>query len=121
MAEKWWPTGLDRPLTDAERAFLWRRRHGLRQRDMAKRLHIHPDTLGERERGQNGLPGHIPGVTQLVPDGPEWCIILRRRARLAQWEVAGQLGVSRHVVMAWEQGRWSWERLAEFWALRRVA
>lgn len=102
-------------LTDAERAWIWRRRHGLGQTEMAKRAGVHPDTYGERERGVGGRLGRIP---HLVPEPWERCAILRRRAGLPQWKLARRMRVSRHIIMAWERGEYDWARLAQYWGIR---
>lgn len=100
-----------------EQVYLWRRRKGLRQSDLAARLGIHTDTLGERERGQDGELGGIPGgVGQLKATAVEELVIRRRRMGLSQASVAKRMGVSRHAVMGWEKGLWDWEKLARFLA-----
>lgn len=120
MAENLRGTPLaDIRLTAREQVYLWRKRHGLRQEDLAKRLGIHPDTLGERERGQDGPIGGLPGgIARLRPTGPEACVVMRRRRGWTQKLLAAKMGVSRHIVMAWERGEWDWRREAKVLGIR---
>lgn len=107
-------------LTDRERVYLWRRRNGLRQEDLAKRSGIHPDTLGERERGASGRIGGVPLAVKkrLKPKPWELAVIMRRRKGWSQPELAKRLGVTKPTIIAWEKGRWGWTRLADYWAIR---
>jgi DNA-binding XRE family transcriptional regulator len=107
-------------LTERERVYLWRRRRGLRQEDLAKRVGIHPDTLGERERGLDGKIGgrFAAYAAGLKPEPWETAVVMRRRKGLSQTVLAKKLGVTKPTIIAWEQGRWEWTRLAEYWGIR---
>lgn len=96
-------------LTKGEVQMLQRRRRGLSiTKDAAVRgLTVSQVRDMEANEGQSKRPPKLTDV--------EYCVVLRRRTRLTQQQVADALGVSRYWVMLMENEKAPIERLVEYW------
>ena len=102
--------------TPAEKLLIWRKREGLNQVQAANVKEVHVDLYRAWERGQktkgcpvfslkNGIARH------------EACVLLRRRNKMTQAEVAKAIGVRRNWIIRMEEGKGQYERLCDFWEI----
>lgn len=101
--------------TRGESLFIARRRKGLNQIDAAAARGVHPDVYRAWETDQrtHDQPYQRLGALQLN----EVCVVVRRRAKKTQREVAKALGCTRVWVNRMETGMEPAERLREYWGV----
>lgn len=112
-------------LSHGERLLVDRRRRGLSQGEAAARYLLEPWQYGLAERDDSELSPDVwawvqtiaPRIrsSELRPN--ERCLLLRRRARLTQEEVAEHMGRSRWWVNQMERGEAPCDELLEHWGL----
>jgi len=100
-------------LTAGERLFLQRRRLGEDQKTAAKKHGVGFIHYGQSERINRFFPKHIEPITE-VKDY-EWCVIVRRRKKLKQRELAEELKVCKLWLLKMETGQIQATRLVQYW------
>lgn len=107
-------TGAKVSPTRGESLFIQRRRKDQTQVEAAADYNVSADTYREWEadRGEN-VPRAVLG--QLKPH--EMCVLMRRRAKLTQKQLAGKVGCTRLWVIQMENGEASPDRLVAYWRL----
>lgn len=100
-------------VTRGERLLIHRRRLGQTQTEAAQREMIPVKLYGQWERDEVQADTLV-GIGPLQPH--ERCLLLRRRARLTQAEVAQDIGCSRWWLNRMEQGLVDADALLEYWA-----
>lgn len=101
--------------TKGESLFIWRRRKGLNQVDAAAEFNTSSDTYREWEAGRrtHDLPRQHLG--QLKPH--EVCVLMRRREKLTQLQLATAMGVTRLWINRMETGQVPLDRLRDHWGV----
>lgn len=107
-------TGAQVTPTHGESLLLDRRRKNHTQVEAAVAHQVSVDVYRDWEADHGG---DIPRMQlgQLKPH--EICLILRRRAKLTQKQLAAKLGVTRLWVIQMENGEVATERLTSFWGV----
>lgn len=101
--------------TNGETIYIRRLRRGQTQPQAATAFGVSVDTYGawEKETLEN-----CPRI-QVQPIKPrEACILLRRRAKKTQHQIAKEIGISRAMVVKAERGLAPLTRLATYWGIR---
>lgn len=101
--------------TRGESLFLWRRRAGLNQVQAAETFETNVDTYREWEADQReaGQPRKHLGELKTH----EVCVLLRRRAKKTQRQLAIELSCTRLWIIQMENGEAPIDRLREYWRL----
>lgn len=100
--------------TRAERFLLARRRMGWNQENAASRLGLSTRDYARLERGELSRPRlRAPRLGRVRRH--ERCLLLRRRARVSQAEVAREIGRSRWWVNQMERGQAPVDDLVWYW------
>ena len=102
-------------LTPGERLLIYRRRRDESQEQAARRLNITRNVYGRLERDCEDWQIHLPKMRELQIH--EKCLLVRRRNRKTQEEIAAEIGVTRFWMNQMETGKGSCDCLAEFWGL----
>ncbi len=102
------------PLSPAEILFIWRFRKDLTAEEAAYYWGVNYSRYRAWEAGSKGYSMRVP--LGYAPTLREKLIILRRRAKLTQAQLAEKMGVSRQWLSQMEQGHAAVEKLGEFWA-----
>jgi transcriptional regulator with XRE-family HTH domain len=106
-------------LTRGEAWWLFRRRSGLAQPEIARRLGVSVDRLSDWERDLVRAP-EIPEALSEPLSAGELAALLRRRAGVELADAAERFGVSRQTYIKAERDRSSTSaRLAAFWLGRK--
>lgn len=100
-------------LTHAEEWRLYRRRLGISQRKMAKRLKVHRGFYQGVEAGEHELTFPYKLTLSPPPAQAEYLLLARRRSKLSAAAVAEKLGVTRMCLYKWEHA--ADPRLVKFW------
>lgn len=116
-AEKPPPDGYpENPETLGARLRQARMDRGLRQKEVAEELGVHPDTVKNWENGRSeptlkAVPKVLEFLGDFTLESPVidenftgWFTLERRKAGLSQQEVAERLGVTEKTVRSWERG-----------------
>lgn len=105
-------------LTLGEALLVKRLREGTTQKEMAAKLGQDYGVYRSRERGERGEHNESrrPQLGQVHVR--EVCMVLRKRSKKTQQEIANQIGVSRVWVHRMERGLAPVRVLADFWGLR---
>lgn len=101
--------------TKGESLFLARRRAGINQIDAAARHGVHPDVYREWEADKRtkDQPWKRLGALKIN----EVCVLLRRRAKMTQRQLAVTMGCTRLWVIQMENGEAPADRLREHWGV----
>jgi DNA-binding XRE family transcriptional regulator len=103
-------------LTANEQLFLYRRRLGLTQKEMAAKYNLSVKTYQRQEAGRQ--------PTELKVEAPikvkdlkhaERCVLYRRRCEKTQREVAEEMGMCRYYVNQMELGNFPPDTLLWYW------
>ena len=102
-------------LTLAEKIFVWRRRLGLSQNQAAKLLGVSRSEycsyeLALSEKTPDKRIGEITPV--------EACILLRRRQKKTQRQIAQEIGICKAWVTNMEKGTAPSKKLLEYWGFK---
>ena len=93
---------------------LYRRRLGISQTQMAALFHVHRETYGRLERGDNiQLKIDRPALGDL--EDHEKCFVLRRRSGWTQESCVELMGITRYWFNLMELGKAPCEPLTKFW------
>lgn len=106
-------------LTEAERLFIVRRRDGMKQRDMARRLGISTKRYIKIEAGKEHLDGGlsvIPEITEL--EACEKAVLIRRRKGITQEYLARDMQLSPTHLKAMEANKRNPTKLIQYWQTR---
>lgn len=100
-----------------EQLYLYRKRKGLSQRQMATGLKVSLKTYREMEGGNAVVePAVLRQYGTQRPDVHEVCALLRIRRGLKQVELAGKVKVCRYWLMRMERGEANPRRLVDYWS-----
>jgi len=99
-------------LTQGETYFIERKRSGMTQAEMARKLAISVKEYRLIEADKHE-PRFTIEITNLAPH--EACVIARKRANMSQQELADYLGISRTWLRLQETGEISCAQLLTFW------
>jgi DNA-binding transcriptional regulator YiaG len=102
--------------TPGERLYIWRRRSGMSQTDAAAHYKVHVDRYRAWESDAR-VKGRRPNQPLGHLRSNEQCVLMRRREKLTQREVAEAIGVSRLWVIMMEDGKAADDRLCQHWGL----
>lgn len=92
-------------LSLSEKAFLWRRRKGATQKDIARTYKLLIERVSWWEKGYRDVPQQIQKNSKNIkPVEEEVLIILRRRCSLSQLTAAKGVGLSKVTVNQLESG-----------------
>lgn len=107
-------------LTFQEKLFIRRRRDGLTQAQMASLLGISYAKFRCWTRGQFAKRDVLPEI-DLGPrlSTTEICVILRKRSKKKQWQIARDLGITTALVNMMEKNKVDSLRLFTYWGLHR--
>lgn len=107
-------------LTKSEKYLIYRRRHWYTQVEFAEGLDLSLADYRKIEGGHSMLdpdPAAIRRITLSSLNKVERCLIMRRRSKQTQQQIANDIGVSRNWLNQMEQGKVDVKTLADFWNL----
>lgn len=105
-------------LSPGERLFIWRHRKGVDQFEAAWLKKTTYRVYGKWERDENTIAACPKGTVGAELTGLEKCLLLRRRAKMTQKELAKAMSVSTGWVKVLESGRSEYEgSLHSYWCV----
>lgn len=105
-------------ITDAEALYVYRRRLGLNQAEMARKLGLKEWLYVEYENDKRDVPKGLVRKMHKLSELEEF-VLMRRRDNMTQEDLAAELGFTRVWINYMESGSRNPEALREYWRNRR--